>query len=111
PRGLETYEKAHKGSGKENEDYIKSVAKKMKDYLKDGHEGDFEMDPKDFPMSNRELKEKKIKGFNMSKEGEDFIDDYLRPGMENISYDEIHPDEKWMEDIIGGSSRTGNSDG
>jgi hypothetical protein len=111
PKGMSEYERAYKGSGKENKDYLESVVKKMKDYLKDGHEGDFEMDPKDFPMSNRELKEKKIKGFNMSKEGEDFIDDYLRPGMENISYDEIHPDEKWMEDIIGGSSRTGNSDG
>lgn len=110
PKGMSEYERAFKGSGKENKDYLESVVKKMKDYLKDGHEGDFEMNPKDFPMGNRQLKEKKIKGFNNSKEGEEFIDDYLRPGMENLSYDEIHPNDEWMEDIIGGSSRTGNSD-
>jgi hypothetical protein len=110
PKGMSEYERAYKGSGKENKDYLESVVKKMKDYLKDGHEGDFEMDPKNFPMGNRQLKEKKIKGFNNSKEGEEYIDDYLRPGMENLSYDEIHPNDEWMEDIIGGSSRTGNSD-
>lgn len=110
PKGMSEYERAFKGSGKENKDYLESVVKKMKDYLKDGHEGDFEMNPKDFPMGNRQLKEKKIKGFNNSKEGEEYIDDYLRPGMENLSYDEIHPNDEWMEDIIGGSSRTGNSD-
>ena len=35
PKGLSTYKKAVKASGKENDDYIKSVGKKMKDYLKD----------------------------------------------------------------------------
>jgi len=110
PKGMAEYERAYKGSGKENKDYLASVTKKMKDYLKDGSEGEYETNPKNFPMSNGDLKKSKIKGFNMSDEGQEFIDDYLRPGQENISYDEIHPSDEWMDEIIAGSSKTGNSD-
>jgi hypothetical protein len=45
----------------------------------------------------------------MSKDGEEFIDDFMRPGMENLEYDEIQPNDEWMEDNIKGSSRTGNN--
>ena len=41
PKGLSTYETAIGKSKKENDDYIKSVTKKMKDYLKDASKGDF----------------------------------------------------------------------
>ena len=110
PKGMSEYERAFKGSGRENKDAISATNKKMKDYVKYGSEGDYESNPKDFPMSNGQIKHKKIKGFNMDNEGQEFIDDYLRPGQENLSYDEIHPNEEWMENIIGGSSKTGNSD-
>ena len=33
----------------------------------------------------------------------------MRPGMENLDYDEIHPNEEWMEKNIEGSSETGNN--
>ena len=33
----------------------------------------------------------------------------MRPGMENLDYDEIHPNEEWIEKTIDGSSQTGNS--
>jgi hypothetical protein len=33
----------------------------------------------------------------------------MRPGMENLDYDEIHPNEDWMEKTIEGSSETGNN--
>jgi hypothetical protein len=109
-KGLDVYNKAHKGSGKENEDYLKSVTKKMKDYLKDGSKGDFEMNPKHFPKGNGALgKMKDAKKYNMSDDGNEFIDTYMRPGMENLSYDEIHPEEEWMKDTIEGSSKTGNN--
>ena len=58
PRGLEVYKKAHNGSGKENNDYIKDVTKKMKDYLKDGSKGEYEMNPKIFPVGNGELEKR-----------------------------------------------------
>ena len=109
PKGLSEYEKAHNGSGKENADYIKSVTKKMKEYLKDGSKGDYDMNPKMFPKGNGELEKMKTKKYTMSKDGEDFIDDFNRPGMENLDYDEIQPNEDWMKDNIEGSSKTGNN--
>ena len=108
-RGLETYEKAHKGSGKENEDYIKSVAKKMKEYLKDGSKGEYTESPKHFPKGNGQLEKMKAKKYTMSKDGNEFLDDYMRPGMENLVTDEIQYDEEWVSDNIKGSSRTGNN--
>ena len=63
PRGLEVYKKAHNGSGKENDDYIKSVAKKMKEYLKDGSKGDYDMNPKHFPKGNGQLEKMKAKKY------------------------------------------------
>jgi len=109
PKGLTTYRRAVKGSGKENDEYIKSVAKKMKDYLKDGSKGDYETNPKHFPKSNGGLAKMKKMAYEVSKDGEEFLDDYMRPGMENLDYDEIHPNEDWMKDNIEGSSRTGNN--
>ena len=109
PAGYSAYEKSHKGSGKEEDDYMKDLAKKMKDYLKDGSKGKYEMNPKIFPKGNGQLEKMEKKAYEISKDGEDFIDDYMRPGMENLDYDEMHPDEDWMKDNIEGSSRTGNN--
>ena len=109
PRGLEVYKKAHKGSGKENDDYIKDVTKKMKDYLKDGSKTDYDMNPKIFPKGNGELEKMEKKAYEVSKDGDEFIDDYLRPGMETLDYDEMHPNEEWMDNNIEGSSKTGNN--
>ena len=109
PKGLTTYRRAVKGSGKENDDYIKSVAKKMKDYLKDGSKGDYETNPKHFPKNNGGLAKMKKMAYEVSKDGEEFLDDYMKPGMENLDYDEIQPNEDWMKDNIEGSSRTGNN--
>ena len=109
PRGLQKYQQSHEKSGKENKDYLNSVGKKMKDYMKDGSKGDFEMNPKKFPMGNGELGEMKKKAYKISDDGKDFLNSYQRPGMENLDYDEIHPNEDWMKDTIEGSSRTGNN--
>jgi hypothetical protein len=49
------------------------------------------------------------KAYEVSKDGEEFIDDYLRPGMETLDYDEMHPNEEWMDNNIEGSSKTGNN--
>lgn len=109
PRGLQKYKQAHEKSGKENKDYLSSVGKKMKDYLKDGSKGDFEMNPKHFPKGNGELAKMKKKAYSISDDGKEFLDRYQRPGMENLDYDEIHPNEDWMKDTIEGSERTANS--
>jgi hypothetical protein len=109
PKGYSAYEKAHKGSGKENDDNIKDVTKKMKDYLKDGSKGEYSMEPKVFPKGNGELEKMKKTAYELSDDGKEFIDDYLRPGMQTLDYDEIHPNEEWMDDNIEGSSKTGNN--
>jgi len=109
PVGLSTYEKAHKGSGKESDDYLKSVMKKLKDYLKDGSKGKFEMEPKNFPKGNGELEKMEAKKYTMSDDGKEFLDDFMHPGMEDLVPDEIQYDDEWVDDLIGGSSRTGNN--
>ena len=40
-----------------NKDHLDAVVKKMKDYLKTGSEGTYEMDPEGFPVGNGEMKE------------------------------------------------------
>ena len=109
PKGLSEYEKAHKGSEKENKEYFKSLKKKMDDYLKDGSKGDYEENPKHFPKGNGQLEKMKAKKYTMSDDGKEFLDNFMRPGQENLDYDEIHPDEDWMEGNIEGSSKTGNN--
>ena len=109
PRGLETFKQIHKKDGKENDEYIKSVAKKMKDYLKDGSKGEYDMNPKMFPKGNGELEKMSKKAYVMSKDGQEFIDDYMSPGMENLDYDEIEPNESQITSNIEGSSKTGNN--
>jgi hypothetical protein len=95
-------------SKKENDDYIKSVTKKMKEYLKDGSKGDFSFEPKIFPKGNGELGEMKKKAYKPTKEVDEYIENFAGAALENISYDEIHPNEDWVSDNIEGSSRTGN---
>jgi hypothetical protein len=110
PKGMAEYERAYKGSGRENKDAISATNKKMKEYVKYGSEGEYDSEPKDFPMSNGQIKHKDIKGFNMDNEGQEFIETYLQPGQENISFDEMHPNEEQIKNNIEGSSKTGNSD-
>jgi hypothetical protein len=109
PKGLTTYEKAHKGSGKENDDYLKSVSKKMKDYLKDGSKGKFDMNPKMFPQGNGELAKMDKKAFKMTDELEDF--NYEIAGQNFPVPDAIDYNEEWMEKLFKGDSMTGNAPG
>jgi hypothetical protein len=45
----------------------------------------------------------------MSDDGKDFLDSFMRPGMEDLVPDEIQYDVDWTTDNIKGSSRTGNN--
>lgn len=108
-KGTATYEKAHKGSGKENDDYIKSVAKKMKDYLKDGSKGEYDTNPEIFPKGNGELAKMSKKAYVPSDAVKDYVDNLTAAGQENLDYDEIKPSEDWLTSNIEGSSMTGNN--
>jgi hypothetical protein len=109
-KGEEVYSKAHKESGKENEDYIKSVTKKLKDYLKDGSKGSYETNPDFFPKGNGELGKMDKKAYVPSSAAEEYIENFARMnGMEDLNYDEIHPVDDWISKNIEGSSETGNN--
>lgn len=109
PKGYSAYEKAHKGSGKENDDNIKAVTKKMNEYLKDGSKGDYDMNPKIFPKGNGEIEKMRKKAYIPSKAVEEYTDNLTAAGLENLSYDEIHPNDEWVNNNIVGSSKTGNN--
>ena len=96
-------------SKKENDDYIGSVVKKMKDYLKDGSKGEYSMSPKHFPKGNGELAKMSKKAYIPSDAVGEYIANFTAAALENIDYDDIHPDESWVTDNIVGSSRTGNN--
>jgi hypothetical protein len=81
----------------------------MKDYLKDGSKGEYDMNPKIFPKGNGELEKMDKKAYIPSGAVEEYIDNLTAAGKENLVYDEIHPNEEWVTDNIEGSSRTGNN--
>ena len=107
--GLKKYEQSFKASGKENADYLKSLEKKMKDYLKDGSKGKYEMNPDIFPKGNGELAKMNKKAYIPSDAVKDYTDNLTAAGLENLDYDEIHPNEDWVESNVVGSSKTGNN--
>ena len=109
PMGMVTYEKAHRESGKENKDYMTSLGKKMKDYLKDGSKGKYEMNPKKFPKGNGELAKMSKKAYEMTDDMEDF--NYEIGGQNFPVSDGIEFDEKLMDKYFKGDSTTGNAPG
>ena len=108
--GLKKTEKVLNQSKKENDSAIKDVTKKLKDYVKDGSEEAYTPDPKHFPQGNGEMKKADKMMYTASDAVEEYIDQIARSGgMENLTYDEIKPNEEWVEMNIEGSSKTGNS--
>ena len=97
-------------SKKENDDHIDSVVKKMKDYLKDGSKGKYEMNPKHFPKGNGELEKMEKMAYIPSNAVQDYTDNFTAAALENLDFnDGIKPDEDLMNDLMVGSSRTGNN--
>ena len=96
-------------SGKDEGDYIEMVTKKMKEYLKGGSKGKYEMNPKHFPKGNGELEEMEKMAYIPSDAVKDYTKNLTAAALENLDYDGINPDEDWVTDNIEGSSRTGNN--
>jgi hypothetical protein len=101
--------KSLKASETVNNDYIKSVTKKMKNYLKTGSKGEYEMNPKIFPKGNGELAKMAKKAYVPSKAVEEYEDAFSYPGQTNLRYDEIQPNDEVIEKYLEGDSSTGNS--
>lgn len=101
--------KSLKQSETTNDDYIKSVAKKMKNYLKDGSKAPYDPNPKIFPKGNGELAKMDKKAYVPSEAVEEYEDAFSYPGQTNLRYDEIAPNDKAISKYLEGDSSTGNS--
>jgi hypothetical protein len=109
-KGTTETDKILRADKNENEDYLKLVTKKMKEYLKDGSKGEYNANPEFFPKGNGQLAKMAKKAYEPTADVEEYIEDFAYGGgMENLDYDEIKPNEEWMENTIEGSSKTGNS--
>ena len=109
--GLAKTEKGHLvPSKKENDDYIASVTKKMKEYLKDGSNKGFDMNPTKFPSGNGEDKKDDTKAYHASNAVDEYIEAFSYPGMTNLVYDEIKPEDEKIEMYLKGNSKTGNAE-
>lgn len=101
--------KSLKSSETVNNDYIKSVSKKMKNYLKDGSKAPYDPNPKIFPKGNGELAKMDKKAYVPSEAVEEYVDAFSYPGQTNLRYDEIQPNDSQIEKYLEGDSTTGNS--
>ena len=110
PKSLNDVESLLKKSKKENESNLANVGKKMKEYLKYGSNGKYIENPDSFPKTNGQLKKSDIMAYRMDGDEEEYIEELGRgPGMENLVYDEMDPNEEKMGEYIEGSSKTGNN--
>jgi hypothetical protein len=110
PEGLKKTIKAQDASKKENDDYAKEVVKKMKDYVKAGSKGEYTENPEEFPRSNYQMdKDAKVMKYNPSEAVEEYIDAFSYPGMTNLVYDEIKPDDERIHKQLKGDSMFGNA--
>ena len=112
PQGLKKTEKAQGESQKENDKYASEVVKKMKDYMKDmtmGGKG-YDENPDDFPQSNYDMeKEHDEMKYHPSDAVEEYIEAFSYPGMTNLVYDEIKPDDEMITKQIKGDAKNGNA--
>jgi hypothetical protein len=99
--GIKETESTLKKSKKENEDYLKSFNKKIKEYL------DFEGNSNpEFPHQNNSKTDYKSPMYRNSSEDEEFIDDFRGMGLQDANGVE-HLDR--IDDYLNGSTKTGNS--
>jgi ElaB/YqjD/DUF883 family membrane-anchored ribosome-binding protein len=111
-QGLKDTDKVLGQNKKINDDHTKEVVKKMKEYMKDMFMGGngYEDQPEDFPQSNYDMeKEHKEKKYNPSDAVEEYIENFAYPGMTNLVYDEIKPDDEMIGNQIKGDSKNGNA--
>jgi len=110
PQGLKDTNKVLAKNRQENDDYAKEVVKKMKEYVKAGSKGEYTESPDDFPKSNYQMeKDAKVMKYNPSDAVEEYIEAFAYPGMTNLVYDEIKPDDEKIDKYLKGDSTTGNA--
>jgi len=108
-KGMTEYDRISKKDKKENKDANQASFKKMADYVKTGSKGKFESNPVMFPLGNGELGEMSKKAYVPSEYVDEYVDAFSHPSQLNIRYDEIKPNDEWIEMNLKGNSKTGNA--
>jgi len=109
-QGLKDTDKVLTQNKKINDDHTKEVVKKMKEYLKNMTKAEYNENPEDFPRSNYDIdKDEKVMKYNPSDAVEEYIEAFSYPGMTNLVYDEIKPDDEKIDKYLKGDSTTGNA--
>jgi hypothetical protein len=112
PKGYKEYERVHNADKKENDNYLKSVAKKMTDYLKGSSDSGskYEMkETKKFPTENGGMKKGIRKKYTPSDAVDDYVDAFSYPGQTNLRFNDIKPNSKNIEKYLKGDRTTGNA--
>ena len=109
PAGLVQYDRVSKKDKSENQKANQASFKKMADYVKTGSKGKFDSNPVMFPLGNGELGKMDKKAYIPSEYVDEYVDAFAYPGQTNLVYDEIKPNDEWIEMNIKGSSKTGNA--
>ena len=107
--GIAKYQKISREEKSQNEKALKDVSKKMKDYVKAGAKAEYNENPEYFPKGNGELAKMDKKAYIPSEDVDEYVDAFAYPGMTNLVFDEIKPDDEKIEKYIKGDSTTGNS--
>ena len=112
PKGYKEYERVHNADKKENDNYLKSVAKKMTDYLKGSSDSGSKYEMKEtekFPTENGGMKKGIRKKYTPSDAVDEYIESFSYPGQTNLIYDEIKPNDEKIKGQLVGSSTNGNA--
>lgn len=113
PKGYAEYERVHKADKKEGDKYFKELAKKMTDYTKDMSDSETKYDMKNtkkFPTGNDEMKKTGRKKYVPSEAVDDYVDAFVKgSGMTGLVYDEIKPNDAFIQKYLKGDSSTGNA--
>jgi hypothetical protein len=107
--GMAITKKNLKDSKSLNDESLADTTKKMKEYLKDGSKEEYNPNPQHFPMGNGELDKMNKMAYVPSEAVEEYGDAFSYPGMTNLVYDEIKPDDEKIDMYLKGNSKTGNA--
>jgi len=113
PKGMSEYQRVHKSDKKDEDQYFKDLAKKMKDYIKNMEDegSKYEMkETKKFPTENGGLKKGIRKKYTPSDAVDEYIDAFnYGSGQTGLRFDEIKPTKKNIEKYLKGHRTTGNA--
>jgi len=108
-KGMTEYDRISKIETSENGKANKASFKKMADYVKSGSKDTFKSNPVMFPKGNGELAKMNKKAYTPSEYVDEYVDAFSHPSQLNIRYDEIKPNDEWIEMNLKGNSKTGNA--